>query len=1092
MKKIICLASIIAFSTLISAQGKKEDKEKSPFQKLSLNGLKFRSVGPALTAGRIADIAVNSNNPKNYYLAVASGGVWKTENCGNTYEPIFDNQGSYSIGCITIDPNNHHVLWVGTGENNNQRSVAYGDGVYKSLDGGKTWKNMGLKSSEHIGMIVVDPKNSNKVFVAAYGPLWSKGGERGLYLTENGGKDWKLILKTDEHTGVNEVHLDPRDNNVMYAVAHQRRRHVFTYVGGGPGSKIYKSSDGGVNWRELKGGLPSAIKGRIGMDISPADPDYIYALVEAEKDQQGLYVSKDRGESWKKANKYVTSGNYYQEVFCDPLDKDKVFFMDTWLHHTDDGGKTVVKTGEKSKHVDNHCIWIDPSDTDHWIVGCDGGVYETWDHASNWHFKPNLPITQFYKVAVDNDYPFYNIYGGTQDNNSLGGPSRTVNNHGILNSDWYITNGGDGFESAIDPKDPNIVYAQSQYGWLVRFDRLSGERVGIKPMASKDMDPLRWNWDAPLLISPHNHKRLYFAANRLFRSDNRGDEWRCVSPDLSRGIDRNQLKVMGRVQSADAVMKNKSTTMYGNIVALDESPLQEDLLYVGTDDGLIHVSEDAGENWMAIDKIKGIPENTYVNSLVASKHDVNKVYAVFNNHKKGDFKPYVYISYDKGKSWKSMIYNLPSNQSVYDIAEDHISENLLFVGTELGVFFSSNAGLEWKQLNSGLPTVAVRDLEIQERENDLVLATFGRSFYVLDDYSPLRNIQALKNEKAKIFPIKDALMFVDSRPLGLRGKGSQGESLYNAENPPLGAVISYYFDDTLRTYKEKRQIAEKSKIKENLDVKYPTIEDLRVEDREEKPYLLFTIYDNGGNEIRKIIEKPKLGVNRVVWDFRYTAQTNIKLKSNKPGRYGEPSSGPLALPGNYFVSMHKVENGIATLLVDKTSFKCSWLKNNSIPTNNTEELLAFQQKVDRLRKAVDASGKIMELDKKRIDFIESAFKTYPGLDLSYLDTLNEIDNQRDQVSVMLYGDPSLSKRDIEQKEAVSSKVGIIIWNMWRNRSNPSSTNKMLYETASNDFEITVKRLQKLDESIKNVENYLEENEVPFTPGRGLILNWNKE
>ena len=296
-------------------RGKKEDKEKSPFEKLSLNGLKFRSVGPALTAGRIADIAVNTENPKNYYLAVASGGVWKTENSGNTYEPIFDSQGSYSIGCITIDPNNEHVLWVGTGENNNQRSVAYGDGVYKSLDGGKTWKNMGLKSSEHIGMIVVDPKNSNKVFVAAYGPLWKEGGDRGLYLTENGGEEWKLILKTDEHTGINEVHLDPRNNNVIYAVAHQRRRHVFTYVGGGPGSKIYKSTDGGVSWRELKGGLPSAIKGRIGMDISPADPDYIYALVEAEKDQQGLYVSKDRGESWKKANKYVTSGNYYQEVF---------------------------------------------------------------------------------------------------------------------------------------------------------------------------------------------------------------------------------------------------------------------------------------------------------------------------------------------------------------------------------------------------------------------------------------------------------------------------------------------------------------------------------------------------------------------------------------------------------------------------------------------------------------------------------------------------------------------------------------------------------------------------------------------------------
>tara|TARA_B100001287_G_scaffold54633_1_gene43180 strand:+ start:3364 stop:6642 length:3279 start_codon:yes stop_codon:yes gene_type:complete len=1086
--------SILVFSLCVFnyAQDKDQNKAKSAFEKLSLNGLKFRSVGPALTAGRISDIAVNSNNPKNYYLAVASGGVWKTNNSGNTYEPIFDSQGSYSIGCVTIDPSNEHVVWVGTGENNNQRSVAYGDGVYKSLDGGKTWKNMGLKSSEHIGMIVIDPNNSDKVYVAAYGPLWSKGGERGLYLTENGGKDWELILETDEHTGINEIHLDPRNSGVIYATAHQRRRHVFTYVGGGPGSKIYKSTDGGENWRELKGGLPSAIKGRIGMDISPADPDYLYALVEAEKDQQGLYVSKDRGESWKKTNKYVTSGNYYQEVFCDPLDKDKVFFMDTWLHHTDDGGKTVIKTGEKSKHVDNHCIWIDPSDTDHWIVGCDGGVYETWDHANNWHFKPNLPITQFYKVAVDNDYPFYNIYGGTQDNNSLGGPSRTTNNHGILNSDWFITNGGDGFECAIDPKDPNIVYAQSQYGWLVRYDKVSGEKVGIKPMASEDMDALRWNWDAPLIISPHNNKRLYFAANRLFRSDNRGDSWKCISPDLSRNIDRNELKVMGRVQSADAVMKNKSTTMYGNIVALDESPIQEDLLYVGTDDGLIHVSEDAGISWNTIDNIKGVPENTYVNSLVASKHNSNRVYAVFNNHKRGDFKPYIYISNDKGNTWKSVSNNISSKQSVYDLAEDHISEDLLFVGTEYGVYFSSNAGLEWKQLKTGLPTVAVRDLEIQERENDLILATFGRSFYVLDDYSPLRNIHSLENEKAKIFPIKDALMFVDARPLGLRGKGSQGESLYNAENPPIGAVISFYFNDTLRTLKEIRQIAEKDKIKNNLDVNYPSIDHLRKEDREEKPYLLFTISDDFGNEIRKITLEPKLGVNRVVWDFRHTAQTNIKLKSTKPSRYGEPSSGPLALPGKYFVSMHKIEQGFASLLVDRTPFNCKWLDKLSIPANNKEELLSFQRKVDRLRKAVDASGEVIELDKKRIDFIKSAFKNYPGLDISYLDKLNEIDQLRDSINIQLYGDASLSSRDIEQKEAISSRVGIIIWNMWRNRSNPTSTNKMLYETASSMFELTVKDLQSLDDNIKNIEDYLEDNQVPFTPGRGLILNWNKE
>ena len=1091
MKNVSILIFILCFSLSIFSQ-KKDKEPKSDLAKVNLSGLKFRSVGPSLTAGRIADIAVDSENPKVYYVAVASGGVWKTTNSGNTFDPIFDNQSSYSIGCVTIDPNNHNIIWVGTGENNNQRSVAYGDGVYKSLDGGKSWKNMGLKESEHIGMVEVDPNNSKKIFVAAYGPLWKEGGQRGLYCSDNSGKDWNLILKTDEHTGINEVHIDPRNSNIVYATAHQRRRHVFTYVGGGPGSKIYKSNDGGKNWRELKSGLPSAIKGRIGMDISPSNPDYLYALIEAENDQQGLYFSNNRGESWKKVNKYVTSGNYYQEVFCDPIDSKKVFFMDTWLHYTNDAGKSVVKTGEKSKHVDNHCIWINPKDTDHWIVGCDGGIYETWDHAKNWHFKPNLPITQFYKVAVDNDYPFYNIYGGTQDNNSLGGPSRTITNHGIMNSDWYITNGGDGFESAVDPENPNIVYAQSQYGWLVRYDRLSGEKVGIKPMADKDMDALRWNWDAPLIISPHNHKRLYFAANQLFRSDNMGDEWKCISPDMSREIDRNQLEVMGRIQSSDAVMKNKSTTMYGNIVALDESSLQENLLYVGTDDGLIHVSENAGEKWSKYDSFKGIPPNTYVNSLVTSQHNPNRVYAIFNNHKKGDFNPYLMVSNDKGESWKSIVSNLPKRGSLYDIAEDHLDENLLFVGTEFGVYFTYNSGKEWKQLKNGLPTIAVRDLEIQKRENDLVLATFGRSFYVLDDYSSLRQLNQKIKTSAHIFPVKKSLMYFDSRPLGNRGKGSQGESHYTAKNPPLGVVIKYFFNDTLKTQKQIRQEQEKKKIKSNENIKYPSLDELKIEDKETKPYLLFTIYDTDGNEIRKMVESAKIGLNELVWNFRLTPQSNISLKTSLPGRYSEANNGPLALPGNYFVSMHKVVNGKATLMVDKTPFECSWLNELSTPAVNKEDLLAFQVKVDRLRKAVDASGEVIKEDQKRLNFIKAAIKSYPNLDIKLLETISSLEDSMYAIKIILYGDASLSRRDIEQKESVASKVGIIIWNMWRSRSNSTITNKKLYQIASNDFEELTIKIQDLDNSLKEIEKYLEKNEVPFTPGRGLILNWKRD
>ena len=1091
MKKyLLLLLPALMLSTSISKKNK--EKEKTPLEKLTINGLKFRSVGPSLTAGRIADIAVNPNDNSEYYLAVASGGVWKTSNAGNTYHPIFDSQGSYSIGCVTIDPSNEHVVWVGTGENNNQRSVAYGDGVYKSEDGGKTWKNKGLKNSEHVGMIKVHPNNSNCVFVAAYGPLWSSGGERGLYKSDDGGENWGLVLEVDEHTGVNEVHIDPNNPNIMYATTHQRRRHVYTYVGGGPGSKMYKSKDGGKNWFELKSGLPNSIMGRIGMAVSPVNSDVLYAIIEAEKDKQGLYKSIDRGASWSKVNKYVTSGNYYQEIVCDPKDEDVLYFMDTWLHHSDDGGKTVIKTGEKSKHVDNHCMWIDPSNTKHWIVGCDGGVYETWDKASNWSFKPNLPITQFYKVAVDNDFPFYNIYGGTQDNNSLGGPSRTINNHGIRNADWYITNGGDGFESAIDPEDPNVVYAQSQYGWLVRYDRLSGEKVGIKPMAKKGEKALRWNWDAPLLISPHNNKRLYFAANKLFVSDNRGDEWRCISGDLSRQIDRNELKVMGRVQSADAIMKNKSTTMFGNVVALDESPIKEGLLYVGSDDGLIHVSRSSGETWSTIKSIKGIPDTTYVNALLASQHVEGKVFAVFNNHKRGDFKPYVQVSLDNGNTWKSITSNLPIKGTVYDIAEDHIDPNLLFVGTEFGVFFTIDGGEEWKQLKAGLPTIAVKDLEIQKRENDLVLATFGRSFYVLDDYSALRTLKNEISSKAHIFPVKKALMYIDARPLGLRGKGSQGESHYTADNPPIGAVFTYFFNDTLKSNKEIRQEKEKVLIKKGEDVEYPSLEELRKEDRQQDSYLLFTIYDENGNELRKLIEKPKLGINRIVWNFRLTPQSSIQLNVSKPGRYGEANKGPLALPGNYSVSMHKVVDGTVSLLVDKTPFSCVWLDKLSTPTDNKEELLTFQIKVDKLRKAVDASGKVLVDLNNRLSFIKSAVKSYPNLDLSKLKDIHALNSLSDSLSIQLYGDPSLSKRDVEQPESISSRVGIVIWNMWRSRSNPTETNKMLYNSAGEDFTLLVPEFKKFDKAVKDLENYLEDNQVPYTPGRSLIIDWKME
>lgn len=1089
MKRGILLLTLIIYIfnfTTTFAQKKKDDNPKGKHKSATFSGLKFRSIGPALTSGRIADIAVNPNNTSEYYVAVASGGVWKTTNAGNTYSPIFDGQGSYSIGCVTIDPENEHVIWVGTGENNNQRSVAYGDGIYKSIDGGKSWKNKGLKTSEHIGKIIVDPRNSDVVYVAAMGPLWKKGGERGVYKTTDGGEKWTRVLNIDEYTGVTDIIMDPRNPNVLYAASEQRMRHVFTYIGGGPGSGIHKSTDGGKTWTKLKSGLPSVDVGRIGLAISPVNPDYVFAIIEASDKKGGFYRSTNRGGSWKKMSDYSTSGNYYQEIICDPKNIDKIFSMNTWLHHTEDGGKTFKKTGEKDKHVDNHCIWIDPTDTDHWRIGCDGGIYETWDHASNWQYKAHLPVTQFYKLAIDNTKPFYHVYGGTQDNNTQGGPSRTTNNSGIVNSDWYITLGGDGFEAAIDPEDPNIVYSQAQYGWLARYDKKSGQKLGIKPQPGKGEPALRWNWDAPLLISPHKNTRLYFAANKLFRTEDRGSSWKVISPDLTRQIDRNKLSIMGKVWSMDAVMKNKSTTMYGNIVAFDESPKQEDLLYVGTDDGLLQVSADGGTTWVKHDKFPGVPETTYVNDIVTSQHDASTVYVAFNNHKRGDFKPYVLKSTDKGKSWTAIQGNLPSRGSVYAIAEDHVNPKLLFVGTEFGLFFSLDGGMDWTQMKAGLPTIAIRDIEIQKEENDLVLASFGRGFYILDDYSPLRTYRKdIAANGSYIFPIKNALMFIDSRPLGGRGKGSQGASYFTAENPPIGATFTYVIRDTLRTNKETRQKQEKMLLKEGKTISYPSYEQMRIEDNEEKPYLLFTIKDAKKKEIRKIKTDASNGIKRITWDFKYADLSAIRLKERKVGRYGERSTGPIALPGKYSVSMAKSENGVITQLGEPVSFTIKTLNNTTLPAKDKAALLAFQQELDDFRRVLVTAGKSLEESDDKLKYIKIAVQRTPNIPLELMKKVKSVEEQIIDIDIKLYGNYVLARRDIETYPGIASRVNTARYSMWHATSAPTRTNIDGLKIAREEYEPVKVTLKSVVASIKALEAEMDKYKAPYTPGRKL-------
>ncbi|MEM8960425.1 MAG: glycosyl hydrolase, partial [Acidobacteriota bacterium] len=749
---------LLLLPALVLAQaGEKEssEEEKDP-PKMSagtFSSFELRGIGPALMSGRVSDIAIDPRDQSTWYVGVGSGGVWKTTNAGTTWTPIFDAQSVYSIGEITLDPQRPDTVWVGSGENVGGRHVSFGDGIYRSRDGGQSWENLGLENSEHIGSIVVHPEDSNVVWVAAQGPLWSPGGDRGVFKTTDGGETWNKVLggetpDEESYTGANEVVIDPANPDVLYAALHHKFRDVAALINAGPESAIYKSVDGGENWRKLSNGLPGEDMGKIGLAVSPHNSDVVYATIELAAREGGFYRSTDAGESWEKRNDYISGGtgpHYYQEIFADPHRFDRVYQMDARMRVTNDGGLNFEVLEGDFKHVDNHALGFDPDDPDYLLVGCDGGLYETFDNGDTWKYVANLPVTQFYKVAVDVDAPFYNVYGGTQDNSTQGGPSRTSNIHGIRNSDWFLTLFGDGHQPATDPENPDIVYSEWQQGNMVRYDRKTGEIVYIQPQPGPGEPAERWNWDSPIIVSPHDPARIYFASQRLWRSDDRGDSWRPVSGDLSRGEDRLTRPMMGRVWSIDAAWDLWAMSYYGNITSISESPVVEGLLYAGTDDGLVQVSEDGGENWRQAGALPDVPEYAFVNDIKADLHDADTVYVALDHHKSGDYRPFLLKSADRGVTWTSIAGDpedggIPDKHLVWRLVQDHEKPELLFVGTEFGVFFSVEGGNSWIELNGGVPTIAWRDLAIQKRENDLVGATFGRGFYIFDDYTPLREV----------------------------------------------------------------------------------------------------------------------------------------------------------------------------------------------------------------------------------------------------------------------------------------------------------------------------------------------------------------
>ena len=1086
----------LAISPVFAAD---EEKSEPGFNEATFKGLEFRSIGPAFMSGRIADIAIHPERQSTWYVAVGSGGVWKTENRGTTWTPIFEDEDSYSIGCITIDPNNPNTIWVGSGENVSGRHVGYGSGVFRSRDGGQSWDNMGLENSEHVGMIRVDPRDSDTIFVAAQGPLWSGGGDRGLYKSTDGGENWRKVLgdglgntaADDPYTGVSEVLMDPRDPDVMYAVSWQRLRSVAVLMDGGPATGIHKSTDGGETWRELSTGLPEENRGKTGIAISPQNPDVIYATIEVANRKGGFWRSADGGESWEKKNEYLSGGtgpHYYQEIFASPHAFDRVYQMDVWMHVTHDGGDNFINLQTDTKHSDHHAMAFDPNDEDYLLVGVDGGMYESYDLGESWRYMANLPITQYYKVAVDYAEPFYNVYGGTQDNNSQGGPSRTLDNSGIHNSDWFVTMFGDGHQSAVDPNNPNIVYAQWQQGNLTRVDRATGEATYIRPQAAAGDPPERYNWDAPILISSHDSKTLFFGTQRVWRSDDYGDSWTALSGDITRNERRVDAPLMGRTWSFDAPWDLYAMSMYNTITSLSESPVVPGLIYAGTDDGIIQVTEDNGTNWRKIDKLPGVPNRFFVNDIKADLFDPDTVYVVVDDHKNGDYAPYILKSENRGRSWKSISNNLPERHVLWRVVQDHVKPGLMFLGTEFGVFFTVNGGGEWTKLKGGSPNIPFRDLVIQKRENDLVGATFGRSFYILDDYTALRDVSAsmLRND-VTLFPVRKTRWYVPKNEFGCGEgpacKANQGDSYYVAPNPEFGANFTYYLADGLQTSKDARRESEKELEDDNSNVRFVDLDKIIDEEREEEPAIVFTV-KNGADEVVRHIEGPAgAGFHRIAWNLRYPS-----VDAWVPEVEGEEhpeGAGVLVAPGTFSVSIQQRVDGVLADLGQSQSFDVVSIREPTLPGSTQEQRVVFESQVNELGRAADGTLNAIDRISAEIDAVKATLARSTA-DPSLYEIADSIQEQL-----------------LDQRDRLSSNATREIFKDWTEMSledrywhasfvpslgayGPTPSQRESYAIGKTLYDDVVQKLGVLvDSEYAGLKQALDMAGVPWTPGRGI-------
>ena len=984
-----CLISLTSVSF-----GQTDDKGKA--LETALSGFSFRSVGPAFMSGRIADIAIDPNNENIWYVAVGSGGTWKTTNAGTTWTPITDKESFYSTGCITIDPSNSSTIWLGTGENVGGRHVGIGHGIYRSNDGGASWQDMGLKESEHISKIIVHPNDPNTIWVAVQGPLWSSGGERGLYKSSDGGQTWENKLYINEWTGVTDLVIDPTNPDVLYLASWQKHRNVAALMGGGPGTSLYKSTDGGDNWSKIDKGLPNSNKGKIGLAISPMNPTVLYAAVELDRRQGAVYRSSNSGASWKKMSDTVsgaTGPHYYQELIASPHHFDKIYLMNVRALVSDDGGKTFYTMSESRKHSDNHSLTFKKNDPNYLLIGTDGGIYESFDDTKSWRFVNNLPLTQFYKLAVDDAEPFYNIYGGTQDNNTQGGPSRTFSADGIKNSDWYVLLGGDGHQPATEPGNPDIVYAQWQQGNLYRIDKTTMEAIYIKPQSGLDEPFERYNWDSPILVSSHDPKRLYFGTQRVWRSDNRGDSWTAISGDLTKDEERLALPIMGRQQSFDNAWDVYAMSTYNTITSLSESNKNPDVLYAGTDDGIIQYTKDGGANWtkMTVDKLPDMPASGFVNDIKVDLHNDQVAYVALDNHKYGDYSPYLYKTSNGGKSWKSITNGIPDGTLIWRLVQDHVNPNLLFLATEYGVYVSLNQGDKWHKFSTGLPTISVRDLAIQKRENDLVLATFGRSFYILDDYSPLRELTEESLEAdALLFPVRTALQYNEV----IGSSRSQGGSFYVAKNPEYGAMFTMHIKDGHTSLKAARK-KEEGKLKTE-NIPFPGWDALDAEENEAKAEAILVVRNADGMIVDQISTALRSGIQRVNWDLK-RPYINTADANSRWGLYARRLDVD---PGTYTVSLQKRVGGTLTDLAGPVSFEVKRIRENVLENpiadqrdDYINQLMALNMEVDLANHNFDKSSKHLQTLIKALPYVNKNQSELTAALYGLRDQMNTINKQ---------------------------------------------------------------------------------------------------